>query len=131
MLRVASPLEPEMEHLVQRTIGCCIAVPRELGPGLLERIYGKAVCIEFGDAGIPFETEKSCPVYYHGGLLATQRVDIVVGGAVLLEIKAVDRLAGIHRSQVLSYLRVSKLRVALLVNFNVPILIDGLRRFVM
>jgi len=131
MLRVTSPLEPEVEDLVQRTIGSCIAVHRELGPGLLESIYGKAVCIELREARIPFETEKSFPVHYRGGLLTTQRVDIVVDGAVLLEIKAVERLAGIHRSQVLSYLRVSKLRVALLVNFNVPVLIEGLRRFVL
>ena len=131
MIRVASPLDPDVEDIVRRTIGCCIAVHRELGPGLLESVYGKAVCIELNEAGLPFEAEKSFPIYYRGALLATQRVDLVVGGAVLLEIKAVDGLVGIHRSQVLSYLRVSKLRVALLVNFNVRVLIDGLRRFVM
>ena len=131
MMRTDSPLEPEVEAIVQRTIGCCIAVHRELGPGLLESVYGKALCIELSEAALPFETEKSFPVYYRGALLTTQRVDIVVGGAVLLEVKAVDGLVGIHRSQVLSYLRLSKLRVALLVNFNVRVLIDGLRRFVM
>jgi len=131
MLRVISPLDDEVEALIHRVIGCCIRVHRELGPGLLERIYRSAVCIELQFEGIPFEAEKPFPVWYRGHLLCEQRVDIVVARQILLEMKAIDRLAPVHHAQVMSYLRVSGLRIGLLMNFDVPVLPDGLRRIVL
>ena len=80
MLRIPSPLSDEVEALVHDTIGCCIAVHRALGPGLLENIYSRAVCLEFSAAGISFEREKAYPVMYRGELLSEQRLDFVVGG---------------------------------------------------
>jgi len=131
MLRVPSNLDDELEALIHRVIGCCIMVHRELGPGLLERIYRRAVCIELQSAGIPFEAERSFPVWYRGYLLCDQRVDVVVAGLVLLETKAIERLSPVHQAQVMSYLKVSGLRVGLLMNFNVALLPDGLRRIVL
>ena len=131
MLKVTSPLDDAVEALIHRVIGCCIRVHREVGPGLLERIYRSAVCIELQFEGIPFEVEKPFPVWYRGHLLCDQRVDVVVARQILLEMKAIDRLAPVHHAQVMSYLRVSGLRIGLLMNFNVPVLPDGLRRIVL
>ena len=113
------------------TIASCIAVHRELGPGLLESIYSKAVRLELSAAGIKFEYEKQIPVRYRGELLCHQRLDLVLEDKVVVEIKCVERLNPVHHAQLLSYLRVSGLRVGLLMNFNVAILQDGLKRIVL
>jgi GxxExxY protein len=129
MIHVASPLDEATEKLITVIIGCAIAVHKELGPGLLESIYRRALCIELAATGLSFEVERQIPVIYRETLLCYQRLDIVVEGKVLIEIKAVDRLAPIHFAQVLCYLRVAKtIPVALLMNFNTAILPDGLKR---
>ena len=112
-------------------IGCCITVHRKLGPGLLESTCARAVCIELHAAEIPFEAEKHIAVIYRGQLLCHHRLDLVVANQVVVEIKSVDRLAPVHQAQLLNYLRVSGLRVGLLVNFNVPVLQDGIKRIVL
>jgi GxxExxY protein len=131
MINVASPLDDQTETLVTRVIGCCIEVHRRLGPGLLESIYRRAVAIELATEAIPFETERHFEVIYRNQLLCHQRLDIVVANKVLIEIKAVERLAPIHQAQVICYLRLSKLPVALLMNFNSAVLPDGLKRMVL
>ena len=131
MLRVPSNLPAELEELIHATIGCCITVHRALGPGLLEKIYSRAIAMELSAAGIGIECEKHYPVMYRGQLLSHQRVDFVVAGQVVLEIKSVERLTPLDRAQVLNYLRITKLRAGLLMNFNVPILQDGIKRIVL
>jgi GxxExxY protein len=131
MLRVPTPLPDEVESLVHRTIGCCVTVHRELGPGLLESTCARAVSIELHAAGIPFEAEKHVPVIYRGQLLCHHRLDLVVANAIVLEIKSVERLAPVHHAQLLNYLRISGLRVGFLVNFNVPTLREGIKRIVL
>jgi GxxExxY protein len=128
MLRVPSPLPDDLERLVHDTIGCCITVHRILGPGLLEMIYSRAIGLELKAAGIAFEREKTFPVMYRGELLCEQRLDVVVEGAIVLEITSVEHLASLHESQLLNYMRVAHLRVGLLMNFNVAVLRDGLKR---
>ena len=128
MLGIPSPLSDEVEALIHDTIGCCIAVHRALGPGLLESIYSRAVSLEFSAAGISFEREKAYPVMYRGQLLCEQHLDFVVGNQIVLEIKSIERLGSVHYSQLLNYMRVSKLRVGLLMNFNVAVLQDGMAR---
>jgi GxxExxY protein len=130
VLRIESRLDAETETWVTRTIGCCISVHRALGPGLLEKIYVDALRIELAADGISCELEKSFPIHYRGQL-CRQRVDVIVEDRILLEIKAVDRLASIHHAQAMSYLRLTGLSIALLVNFNVTVLPDGLRRIVL
>ena len=131
MLRVQSPLPPDVEQLMHDTIGCCIAVHRALGPGLLERLYSRAVCVELTAAGITFEREKRYPVWYREELLCEQSLDFVVGNQIVLEIKSIERFAPVHHAQILNYMRVARLRVGLLMNFNVVVLPDGMIRKVL
>ena len=102
-----------------------------LGPGLLESIYAQALCIELQMTGIPFERETCVPISYRGYFLCDHRLDLVVSDQLVPELKAVERLAPVHHAQLLSYLRASKIRVGLLMNFNVPVLQDGLKRVVL
>jgi GxxExxY protein len=115
--------------LIYRTIGCCIEIHRTLGPGLVEIAYERAVCFELTDRQIPFECERAVPILYRGRSVHTHRLDIVVGSEILLELKAVDRLSPLHSAQVLSCLRAS-IPVALLINFNVPVLPEGIKRVI-
>jgi GxxExxY protein len=131
MLTVPSRLSDELEELIYRTIGCCITVHRTLGPGLLEGIYSRAMCLELESENISFETQKTYPVVYRGQPLCDQRLDLVVEEQLVLEIKSVEHLNRIHHAQLLSYLRVSNIAVGLLINFNVPVLQDGLKRLVL
>lgn len=131
MLHLPSPLSKECEDVVHRTIGCCIAVHRELGPGLVEVAYQRAVGYELEVNGIPFERERIVPITYRGRRIYAHRLDLVVSGQILLELKAVDRLHPVYQAQVISCLRASKLRVGLLINFNVQLLPQGIRRIVL
>jgi GxxExxY protein len=131
MLRMTTTLPGELEDLVHLTIGFCITVHRTLGPGLRERVYQRAVCLELAANHIEFEREKYYPVTYRGHLLSHQSLDIVVRRELVLEIKSVEHLNPVHRAQVLTYLHVSKLPIGLLVNFNVAILQEGLKRVIL
>lgn len=98
---------------------------------MLEVIYQRAVAIELESRGISHEIERPIPVMFRGQLLCHQRLDLLVDSQVILELKAVERLTPVHLAQTISYLRVAGLRVALLVNFNVPVLREGIRRVVL
>ena len=123
-------LPPEQEEVVTSVIACGIAVHRELGPGFKETIYERAVCLELDSRGISFEAEKKIDVRYKQWRIPGQRIDLIVGGVVLVEIKAVTRLKQLHQKQVLSYLNTTGLRVGLLMNFNAVLFKHGLRRVV-
>lgn len=131
MLRVPSQLSDELELLISRVIGCCINVHRGLGPGFMEHVVARALCIELRAEGLAYETEKAIPIRYRGELLCQHRLDLVVENQVIVELKSIDRLAPVHHAQLLSYLKASGLRVGLLINFNVPVLPQGLRRIVL
>jgi len=131
MLRIPTPLPDEVEDLIRTTIGCGIAVHRALGPGLLETIYSRAIALELLANGIAFEREKPFKVIYRGQMLYRQKLDFVVGGAIVLEIKAVERLVSIHEAQLVNYMRIAGLRAGLLMNFNEVVLKDGLKRKVL
>ena len=131
MLKVPSNLPAELEDLIHQAIGCCIAVHRVLGAGLLEGIYTRAVCLELSAAQIAFDAEKVYPVKYREQLLCHQRLDLVVENQLVLEIKSVEHFSPLHRAQILNYMKVSGLRAGLLINFNVPVLQDGIKRFVL
>lgn len=130
-LHVPSNLPPDLEDLVRQTIGCCLAVHRELGPGLLEKVYVRAIAIELESRGIRFSTEKTVPILYRGRLICRQRIDLLVDERVVVEVKSVERLSPVHVAQIINYLRVTGARVGLLVNFNVPLLKQGIRRIVL
>ena len=130
-LQIASPLSQEVELIIERIIGCAIEVHRALGSGLLEGIYEDALSIEFDHVGLSYDRQRQIPLTYRGKPLRSHRLDLVVEGVALVEIKAVDRLHPVHGSQVLSYLRSSGLRVGLLMNFNSYSLKSGLKRYVL
>ncbi|MCC7178741.1 MAG: GxxExxY protein [Acidobacteria bacterium] len=131
LVRVKPALDPEREQLVERTIGCALRVHQALGPGYVEAVYHDALAIELHEHGLPFKREFAVPVFYRGRLLRLHRIDLVVADTVIVEVKAVERLEPIHQAQVVSYLKASGLRVALLVNFNTPVLKLALRRIVL
>jgi GxxExxY protein len=130
-LRVPSSLPAETERVIAAVIGCAIGVHRALGPGFLESIYRKAMCIELEAQRLRFATERAVSVTYRGVAIPGQRIDLIVEEAVVAELKCVDSLDEIHRMQVLSYLRTTRLRAGLLINFKVPILRNGIRRIVL
>jgi GxxExxY protein len=117
--------------LTERIIGLAIEVHRTIGPGLLESVYVESVCLELQGAGLPFQREVAVPVIYKDRMMSPGfRADIVVADEVLLEIEAVAALLPVHESQILTYLRMSGLRVGLLMNFHAPCPMAGLRRFI-
>lgn len=130
-MRVASPLSPEEERIMHRVIGSAIAVHRALGPGFLESIYRKALCVEFEKREITYECERPLEVTYGGVPITGQRIDLIVGGLIIVELKAVTKFEEIHRAQLISYLRTAGLRGGLLINFRVRILTEGIRRVVL
>jgi GxxExxY protein len=117
--------------LSEKVIGAAIKVHRELGPGLLESAYEACLVYELGDCGLLVETQRPLPVVYRGVKLdCGYRLDIVVEGKLIVELKAVDRIMPIHEAQLLSYLRLSGIHLGLLVNFHVNLLKDGIKRLV-
>ena len=130
MLRISSPLTQTEETVVTQAMDCAFAVHRELGPGFRERIYQRAYCLELELRNLRFEREKTVDVRYKKWLIPGQRVDLLVEGVVLVEIKAIPRLVQLHDRQVRSYLKTLNLRVALLINFNTMLLKQGLRRLI-
>lgn len=130
-MRLPSPLSDEAEEAMSATIGCAIAVHRALGPGFLESIYKKAMLIELNANGISYESEKAVTVNYRNVPIQGQRIDLVVRGLIVVELKAVKHFDDVHRSQVISYLKTTGLRGGLLINFRVPVLKAGLHRIVL
>ena len=120
----------ERDPLTEKVIGAAIEVHRELGPGLLESVYERCLCRELERQGLAYARQLALPVVYKGERLDCDLfLDIVVLGQVVLELKSVEKLLPIHDAQVLTYLRLSGLHVGLLINFNVRLLKDGIRRF--
>ena len=130
-MRGHSHMPAATEALASNVIGCAIRVHRELGPGFLESVYHRALCLELGLAGLEFESEKSVPISYRGRHVAVHRLDLVVAGRVIVETKSVERFDEAHVAQVLSYLKATGLRVGLLFNFRAPVLRQGMRRVVL
>ena len=109
-------------------IRCAIEVHRHLGPGLLESVYESALCLEFKSAELSFVRQVGVPVFYKGELIAEHRPDLVVNHQVIVEVKSVERFNPVFLAQMLTYLRITGLRVGLILNFNRPVMIDGVRR---
>jgi GxxExxY protein len=121
----------EHRELTERVIGLAIEVHRIIGPGLLESVYTECLCLELKQAGIAFGSEVMVPVMYKSTAIPLGfRADILVANAVIIEIKAIASLVPAHEAQILTYLRMSQIRVGLLMNFHAVRLKDGLRRFI-
>jgi GxxExxY protein len=125
-------LRMRVNDITQVIIGSAIEVHRALGPGLLESAYEECMGRELTLRQIPFDRQRLLPVAYKGLRLdCGYRLDLLVADAVVVEIKAVDALLPIHEAQLLTYLRLGGWKVGLLINFNVPVLRDGIRRRVL
>jgi GxxExxY protein len=117
-----------INDLTSRIIQCAITVHRALGPGLLEKTYETATCIELDDAGLCYERQKEIAAFYKGRLLGKYYVDLIVADLVVVEVKSVERPIPLFEAQLLNYLRVTDKRVGLLINFNSRLLKDGIKR---
>ena len=124
--------DAKFEELTSAIIGAAIEVHRHLGPGLLESTYEECLEWELMQLGLVVARQMKVPIVYKGRTLKSNyRLDLLVDGKVIVDIKAVDALADIHHAQVLTYLRHSKLEVGLLINFNSPLLREGIKRVVL
>jgi GxxExxY protein len=122
----------DINELSGKVIGCAIEVHRALGPGLLESTYEQCLARELDLAGIPFRLQWPLPVEYKGSRLdCGYRVDVLVDDRLILELKAVDEVLGIHQAQLLTYMKLARVKVGLLINFNVQVLKDGIKRFIL
>jgi GxxExxY protein len=117
-----------LDDVTERVIGCAIDVHRALGPGLPELAYERALCVELERRGVRFARQVAFPIEYRGQLVGELRLDLLIEDAVVVEVKAVERLDPVHAAQVKSYLRVAGKRLGLLINFNVRVLVSGVRR---
>ena len=120
------------KELTGQIIGSAIEVHRELGPGLLESAYQTCLAREFSLRNLPFEREMPLPLEYKGVQVdCGYRMDFLVAGKVVVELKAVDAIHKVHEAQLLTYLKLTGCRVGLLINFNVPVLKNGIKRMVL
>jgi len=123
-------MKTEKDPLVEKVIGCAIAVHRELGPGLLESTYEQCLAREFSLNDLEFQMQVPLPVEYRGIKIdCGYRLDLVVEDRLLLELKSVEQMLPVHQAQILTCLKLSKIPQGLLINFNVPRLTEGLKSF--
>ena len=118
----------EVDRLAFGALGAAIEVHRELGPGHADSAYERAMCIELRRRGIPFVLQSRYSLLYKGQEVSEGRLDLLVGGLLVIEIKAVESLLPLHTAQFISYLKATNMQLALLINFNVRRLKDGVRR---
>ncbi|MHB8157526.1 MAG: GxxExxY protein [Desulfocucumaceae bacterium] len=121
----------QLNAITEQIIGCAIEVHKNLGPGLLESIYEKALCCELDLRGIKHESQVMVPILYKGKMLGEHRLDLLVENEIIVEIKAVDRYEPVFNAQLLSYLKLTGKHLGLLVNFNVPALKNGIKRIIL
>ena len=114
-----------------RVIGAAMEVHRVLGAGFLESVYGDALAIELEECGILFEKEVEVSVNYKGRKVGTGRMDFIIDRTIVVELKAVESLRPVHDAQVISYLKMTGYPLGLLINFNVPLLKEGIRRLIL
>lgn len=118
------------DPLTEKVIGCAIEVHSILGPGLLESTYQQCLARELSLNNVSFQLEQSMPVAYKGVALdCGYRIDLLVDGRLIVELKSVERLNNAHKAQLLTYMRLANMRTGLLMNFNVARLVDGIQRF--
>ena len=124
-------VEPDAETnaLAKAVIGAAIEVHKQMGAGLHESIYERSLCVELRLRGIPFECQKVLYVTYKGEPVGEQRVDLIVGGKMVVELKAVESLAPIHTAQLITYLKLTKCKLGL-INFNQLLIKEGIKRIV-
>lgn len=126
------PIPQQTEEIASEVLNASFRVHKNLGPGLLESVYEKCLGFELSKAGLAYESQLALPIQYDGNLIeGGLRIDLLVGGLVLVELKAVEKLLPIHEAQTLTYLKLANLRLGLLLNFNTERLKEGIKRIVL
>lgn len=125
--------EPDaaLDRLAATVVDAALEVHKVLGPGFLESTYEEALCIELELRGIPFERQKPIALTYKGRPVGDARLDLLAGGRLVVELKAIESLHPIHHAKVINYLKATELELGLLVNFNVVLLKDGIKRVIL
>lgn len=121
----------QLDDLARVVVDAAIEVHRELGPGFVEGVYEEALVVELRLRNVEFELQKPLPVSYKGHPVGEGKVDLLVGGLLIVELKAVEKLLPVHKAQVISYLKARGSTLALLINFNERLLRDGIQRIVL
>jgi GxxExxY protein len=128
---VMEPICAETERVATEIVDAAFAIHKALGPGLTEPVYEACMCYELSKRGIPFKSQQTIPILYDGIRLdAKLRYDLLVADCVLVELKSVETLNRLFEAQLLTYLKITNLRLGLLINFNVPLIKNGIKRLV-
>ena len=130
MGRSFSDIDYPLQALTEKIIGAAVAVHRELGPGFLERIYENAMVLELKSRGHSVEKQVVCDVFYADKLIGQHRLDVLVDGEIVVELKAVEKILKVHAAQLLSTLKAANKQIGLVINFNQETLVQGLKRVV-
>jgi GxxExxY protein len=126
-----APIPEETERIAAAVLDAAFQVHRNLGPGLLESVYEICMCRELAKAQVPFQCQPSLPILYDGVRLdGGLRIDLLVADLVVVELKSVEKLIPLYEAQLLTYLKLSGKRLGLLINFNFPLLKDGIERLI-
>ena len=120
--------DPELNRITNAIIGAAIAVHKELGPGHLESAYQRAMELEFEHRSISYQRQLPVTLMYRGEVVGEGRLDFLVEGKVVVDLKAIDLIASVFVTQMVSYLKMTKLKLGLIINFNVAVLTKGIRR---
>ncbi|OIN86340.1 MAG: hypothetical protein AUJ12_06190 [Alphaproteobacteria bacterium CG1_02_46_17] len=124
-------MSPNMNELTGQIIGCAIEVHKKIGSGLLESVYHRCLEIELKKANIPFLTENAFPVFYDGEKIESgYRIDLLVDQKIVVELKSVEHVTDMHKSQLLTYLRMGQFELGLILNFKEPVLKNGIYRII-
>lgn len=130
MLTKYQDLASALDLLAEKTVDSVFHVHKNLGPGYPERVYESAVCLELQKRSISFEKQKTIKVIYPPDIILDPeyRLDLVVENQIILELKCVDQILPVHQAQLYSYMKMAKLNLGFLINFNVPLIKDGIKR---
>ena len=121
----------ELNKITEKIIGCAIEVHRNLGPGLLESVYEKALAIELNSSGLKYVRQKKMPIKYKNKSIGEFKIDILVENKIVLELKSVERHDPVFEAQLLSYMKLGNYKLGLLINFNKKLLKEGIKRIIL
>ena len=130
MGRTFRDIDYPLQELTEKIIGAAVAVHRELGPGFLERIYENALVLELESQGCSVERQITCDVLYKNEVIGQHRLDVLVDGEIIVELKSVEKIQAVHAAQLRSTLKAAKKQVGLVINFNQDTLVRGLKRVI-
>ena len=126
------PLSEEIEKIAKKVIDAAYVVHKELGPGLLEKVYEICFCYELSKRGLKFNRQVNIPIVYDGKILDESfRIDVLIEDKIICEIKAVIEMNPVYEAQILTYMKLTNKRLGFLINFNVPLIKDGIKRIIL